>query len=113
MTASEQIFIIWPEDLRSSDFNYMIRLEIRHGGVMTESDVKCVRLKIKPPFLCRDSGNNQDLMRGKFRAQNLPLFSSSIKSLLIFTICKSYVYTLIRSWKFIALDSLLPVPDEA
>ena len=45
----------------------------------------------------RDSGNNQDLMRGEFRAQNFPLFSSFIKSLLIFTICKS-VYTLIRSW---------------
>ena len=29
--------------LRSIGFNYMIRLEIRHGGVTTDSDVKCVR----------------------------------------------------------------------
>ena len=45
-----------------------------------------------------DSGNNQDLMRREFRAQNVSLFSHSAKSLLISTICRFYVYTLIRSW---------------
>ena len=40
-------------------------------------------------------------------------FSLTLKSLLISMICRSYVYTLIRSWKFMAYNSILPGSDEA
>ena len=67
-----------------------------------EKSLKTERLKfcqyVRGSFLNKiidmDSGNNNDLMRREFLAQDFSLFSRSLKSLLISTICKSYVYSL-------------------